>query len=116
MHIWLQYSANNIFCLYIYSNMKVDIKKSNRSDKKYMAIFTDDDNKKKTIHFGASGMDDYTLTGDKLARERYRTRTKKVYDKAKPMSASRLSYEIAWGNSTSIKKNISDYKKKYNYK
>ena len=45
--------------------MKVDIKKSNRSDKKYMAIFTDDDNKKKTIHFGASGMDDYTLTGDK---------------------------------------------------
>ena len=96
--------------------MKVNIKKSNRSDKKYQATFTDDDNKKKTIHFGASGYPDYTLTGDKLARERYRARTKKVYDKAEPMSASRLSFEILWGNSTSISKNIADYKKKYKYK
>jgi len=96
--------------------MKVNIKKSNRSDKKYQATFTDDDNKKKTIHFGASGYPDYTLTGDKLARERYRARTRKVYDKAEPMSASRLSFEILWGNSTSISKNIADYKKKYKYK
>ena len=96
--------------------MKVDIKKSNRSDKKLMAVFTDDNNKKKTIHFGAKGMDDYTLTGNKDARSRYRARTKKVYDKAEPMSASRLSFEILWGDSTSIKKNIADYKKKYGYK
>jgi len=96
--------------------MKVDIKKSNRSDKKLMAVFTDDNNNKKTIHFGAKGMDDYTLTGNKDARSRYRARTKKVYDKAEPMSASRLSFEILWGDSTSIKKNIADYKKKYNYK
>ena len=95
--------------------MRVDVKKSDKKDKKYMAVFTDDD-KNKTIHFGASGMDDYTLTGDKLARERYRARTKKVYDKAKPMSASRLAGDILWGDSTSIKKNISDYKKKYGYK
>ena len=95
--------------------MRVDVKKSDKKDKKYVAVFTDDD-KKKTIHFGASGMDDYTLTGDKLARERYRARTKKVYDKAKPMSASRLAGDILWGDSTSIKKNISDYKKKYGYK
>ncbi len=96
--------------------MKVDIKKSNRSDKKLMAVFTDDNNNKKTIHFGAKGMDDYTLTGNKDARSRYRARTKKVYDKAEPMSASRLSFEILWGDSTSIKKNIADYKKKYGYK
>jgi len=32
------------------------------------------------------------------------------------MSASRLSFEILWGDSTSIKKNIADYKKKYGYK
>ena len=96
--------------------MKVNIKKSDKKEKKLMAVFTDDDNKKKTIHFGSAGMDDYTLTGDKLARERYRTRTKKVYDKAEPMSASRLSYEIAWGNSTSLSKNIASYKKKYGFK
>ena len=96
--------------------MKVNIKKSDKKEKKLMAVFTDDNNKKKTIHFGSAGMDDYTLTGDKLARERYRARTRKVYDKAEPMSASRLSYEIAWGNSTSLSKNIASYKKKYGFK
>ena len=95
--------------------MRVDIKKSDKKEKKYQATFTDDDNKKKTIHFGSAGMEDYTLTGDKKQRERYRARTKKVYDKAEPMSASRLSYEIAWGNSTSLATNIKNYKKKYGY-
>jgi len=96
--------------------MKVDIKKSDKKEKKYVAIFTDKNNKKKSIYFGASGYPDYTLTGNKDARSRYRARTKKVYDKAEPMSASRLSFEILWGDSTSIKKNIADYKKKYGYK
>jgi len=95
--------------------MKVNIKKSDKKEKKLMAVFTDDDNKKKTIHFGSAGMDDYTLTGDKLARERYRARTKKVYDKAEPMSASRLSGDILWGDSTSLATNITKYKKKYGY-
>jgi hypothetical protein len=96
--------------------MKVNIKKSDKKEKKLMAVFTDDNNKKKTIHFGSAGMDDYTLTGDKLARERYRARTKKVYDKAEPMSASRLSGDILWGDSTSLATNIKNYKKKYGYK
>ena len=96
--------------------MKVQIKKSDKKDKKYMAIFIDDNDKKTTVYFGASGYADYTLTGDKKQRERYRARTKTVYDKAEPISASRLSQEILWGNSTSIKQNIKDYKNKYGYK
>ena len=96
--------------------MKVNIKKSDKKEKKLMAVFTDDDNKKKIIYFGASGYPDYTLTGDKEQRERYRTRTKKVYDKAEPMSASRLSGDILWGDSTSLATNIKNYKKKYGYK
>ena len=96
--------------------MKVNIKKSDKKEKKLMAVFTYDDNKKKTIHFGSAGMDDYTLTGDKEQRERYRARTKKVYDKAKPMSASRLSGDILWGDSTSLATNNKNYKKKYSYK
>ena len=95
--------------------MRVDIKKSDKKEKKYQATFTDDDNKKKIIYFGASGYPDYTLTGDKEQRERYRTRTKKVYDKAEPMSASRLSGDILWGDSTSLATNIKNYKKKYGY-
>jgi len=41
--------------------MKLKIKVSDKKDKKYEAIFIDDNNKKKTIHFGAKGYPDYTL-------------------------------------------------------
>ncbi len=61
-------------------------------------------------------MDDYTITKNKDQRERYRARTKKVYDKSNPMSASKLAGDILWGNSTSVATNIKDYKKKYGYK
>ena len=94
--------------------MRVDVKKSDKKDKKYMAVFMGDD-KKKTIHFGLKGSTTYLDTGDKKLRDAYRARHRAVYNKAKPMSASRLSYEIIWGNSTSLSKNISDYKKKYGY-
>jgi len=94
--------------------MEVSIKPSNLKDKKYTAVFQDGD-KKKTINFGAKGFNDYTLTGDKKARDSYRARHKKVFDKAPPMSASHLSYLILWGDSTDINKNIKDYKKKYGF-
>ncbi len=42
-----------------------------------MAVFKYDDGKTKTTHFGAAGMDDYTLTKDKEQRKRYRERHKK---------------------------------------
>ena len=46
--------------------MKVQIKKSDKKDKKYMAIFiNDNDNKKKTIHFGLKNSTTYLDTGDK---------------------------------------------------
>ena len=54
-------------------------------------------------------------TGDKKLREAYRARHKAVYNKSPPMSASRLSYEIIWGDSTDINKNIASYKKKYKF-
>jgi len=80
-----------------------------------MAVFMDDD-KKKTIHFGLKGSTTYLDTGDKKLRDAYRARHRAVYNKAKPMSASRLSFEIIWGDSTSLSKNITDYKNKYGYK
>jgi len=96
--------------------MEVSIKPSNLKDKKYTAIYYDGDKKVKTIHFGAKGMNDYTLTGDKKARDSYRARHKKVFDKAQPMSASHLSYLILWGDSKSVGTNIKNYKKKYGFK
>ena len=96
--------------------MNVKIEKSDRKDKRFVAIFSDKDGKKiKTTHFGAKGMDDYTLTGDKKAREKYRVRHKKDLDTKDPTRAGYLSYYILWGDSTSRDKNIKDYKKRFNF-
>ena len=57
--------------------IKVKITKSYKKEKKLKAVFTYPDGKTKTTHFGQSGADDYTLTKDKDARERYRKRHKK---------------------------------------
>jgi len=94
--------------------MKMTVKPSNKSGKKYMAIFEKKNGRTKTTHFGASGMDDYTLTGDKDARSRYRSRHRKDLQTNDPTRAGYLSYYILWGNSTSLRKNISTYKKRFN--
>lgn len=95
--------------------MKIVISNSTNKDKKLMAQFFDGDKKIKTTHFGAKGMDDYTLTGDKKARDNYRTRHKKDLDTKDPTRAGYLSYYILWGDSTSRDKNIKDYKKRFNF-
>ena len=92
----------------------IDIKKSDREKKKYMAIFEDDEGKRKTTHFGLKGANDFTLTGDKEARKRYRERHKKDLATKDPTRAGYLSYFILWGDSTSLNKNIADYKKRFN--
>lgn len=91
----------------------LNIKKSDKPEKKYVANFQDGEKSKK-IYFGSAGMDDYLTTKDKAQRDRYRARTKSVYNKAPPVSASRLAGDILWGNSTSLNENIKNYKKKYN--
>lgn len=95
--------------------MKLVVSKSTKKDKKLMAVFYDNEKKVKTIHFGLRGSTTYLDTGDKKLREAYRARHKKVYDKSPPMSASRLSYEIIWGDSRDLNQNIKDYKKKYGF-
>ena len=41
--------------------MKMVVKKSDKPNKKLMAVFTKDNGRTKTTHFGAKGMDDYDL-------------------------------------------------------
>ena len=93
--------------------MKMVIKKSTKAGKKYMAIFTG--KIKKTTHFGSKGMSDYTLSKDKEQRARYRTRHKKDLRTRDPMRAGYLSYYLLWGESTSLRENIKNYKKRFNY-
>ena len=92
----------------------LDVKDSTKADKKLMAIFESDTGRKKTTHFGAKGMDDYTITHDKQQRDRYRTRHKKDLETGDPTKAGFLSYYILWGDSTSRQTNINSYKKKFN--
>jgi len=96
--------------------MKMIIKKSDKSGKKYMAVFEKDNGRSKTTHFGQAGAPDYTLTGDKERRRLYRQRHQKDLKTNDPTRAGYLSYYILWGNSTSIQKNIRDYKKRFNLK
>ncbi len=90
------------------------IKKSDNPKKKLMAIFTDEKGKSKKTYFGAAGMSDYTIHKDKERRERYRARHKKDLKTNDPTRAGYLSYNLLWGDSTSLKQNINTYRKKFN--
>ena len=96
--------------------VSVKISKSNKQGKKLMAVFTMDSGRTKTTHFGAAGMDDYTKTKDKEQRTRYRQRHKKDLQTKDPTRAGYLSYYILWGESTSLRDNISSYKKRFKLK
>ena len=95
---------------------KLVISPSEKKDKKYKAVFTMENGRTKTTHFGSKGMSDYTINKDKERRKRYRDRHEKDLRTKDPMRAGYLSYYILWGNSTSLKKNISDYKKRFKFK
>ena len=81
---------------------------------KYTAIFLQDNGRKKTTKFGAKGMDDYTIKGDKEQRDRYRTRHKKDLATKDPSRSGFLSFHILWGQSNSLEANIASYKKRFN--
>ncbi len=90
------------------------VKKSDKPGKKLMAVFTKDKGRTKTTYFGQAGADDYTIKKDKQQRTRYRTRHKKDLTTGDYTRAGYLSYYLLWGDSTSLKENINNYKKKFN--
>ena len=93
----------------------LSINKSTKKNKKLSAIFENKKTKRtKTVHFGSAGMADYTITKNKEQRERYRKRHQKDLKTNDPTRAGYLSYYILWGDSTSRKTNIADYKKRFN--
>ena len=92
----------------------IKLEKLKTGIKKYKATFKLDNGKTKSTSFGASGMNDYTLTGDKEARSRYRKRHAKDLKTNDPTRAGYLSYYILWGDTTSVQKNLKSYKKRFN--
>ena len=96
--------------------VSVVIKKSTKPEKKMMAIFTLENGKNKTVHFGQAGAPDYTITKNKEQRARYIARHRKNENWQSPMTAGSLAKHILWGESVALKTNISDYKKKFKLK
>ena len=95
--------------------IKVIIKKSNKEGKKLMAIFTMDNGRTRTTHFGASGMDDYTKTRDKEQKQRYLKRHRRNENWNNPLSAGALSRWILWNKESKVA-SINDFKRRFNLK
>lgn len=95
----------------------VSITKSDR-DKKFKAVFTNKEGKKKTIHFGAKGMSDYTIHKDEKRKARYLARHNPKVTKENwsvPDTPASLSRWILW-NKKSYNESLKDYKKRFKLK
>ncbi len=96
---------------------KMIVKKSDKPKKKYVAVFTDSSSgKTKQTYFGSAGMTDYLISKEKDRRDRYRSRHKKDLRTKDPTRAGYLSYYLLWGDSTSLRTNLSAYKKRFGFK
>ena len=92
----------------------ISVSPSTRKDKKLVAIFEMENGRLKRTHFGQRGASDYTIHKDKERRELYRNRHEKDLDTQDPTRAGYLSWYLLWGDSTSLKKNIQQFKRKFN--
>lgn len=92
----------------------LSVEKSPNPAKKLRATFQTDSGRLKHTDFGAAGMDDFTLTKNLEQRDRYRARHQKDLRTGDPTRAGYLSYWILWGPYTSVRENVTYYKRKYN--
>lgn len=96
-------------------NIKLDIVSSRNKNKKFDAIYTDLNGKFLIVPFGQKGASDYTTNFSDEKRINYLKRHHKNENWDNPFTSGSLSRYILWGNSTNINKNISDFKKLFNF-
>lgn len=93
----------------------IKIVRSSRPDKKLMAVFEDcATGRRKTTHFGAKGMSDYTIHKDADRKKRYMTRHRANEKWGDPVTAGALSRWVLW-NKPTLKASIADYKKRFGF-
>jgi len=88
----------------------VSITPSHRKDKKLVAKFAEPT---KTVHFGMKGSTTYIDDKDPARRKAYLDRHRENETWYNPTSPGALASWILWGKSTSMKKNIADFKKRF---
>lgn len=90
----------------------VSVSPSDRSDKKYKAVFEAENGKRKTVHFGQKGANDFTITRDEKAKAAYRARHRGDLKTNDPTSPAYLSYFISW-NKPTLQESIVDYRRRF---
>ena len=90
------------------------LSKSDKKDKKYKVV-VEKDNKKKTIHFGAKGMSDYTKNKDPARKSNYESRHKAREDWTKSgiTTAGFWAKHILW-NKPTIDESVKSTEKRFN--
>jgi hypothetical protein len=88
--------------------MNIIITKSIRKDKKDMAIV----NNNKTIHFGATGYEDFTTHKDEKIKQNYITRHKKNENWTDPNTPGFYAKNILW-NKPTTQASINDTNSKF---
>lgn len=93
--------------------MEIILRKSNKPNKKFMATIDG----KKTIHFGAKGMSDFTIHKDPKRKERYiaRHKARENWTKSGIKTAGYWSKHILW-NKPSLRESIKNIEKRDNIK
>ena len=93
------------------------------SVKKWTAVFKYDDGRKKTVHFGDRRYQDYTQHHDMRRRDDYIRRHggegkdgEPIEDWESPDNAGSLSAWLLWGEHTSFKDNLKEFKKYFELK
>jgi len=95
--------------------MRFHLEPANDGVHKWVGVFTDPVEKhERRIPFGAKGYSDYTQHKNPLRRERYIARHKAREDWNNPMTAGALSKYILWGESTDIRRNVRQFKNRFN--
>ena len=89
----------------------ISITPSNRPEKKYMAVF-EDNGRRKTTHFGATGYTDFIKSGDVERKARYIARHQNKENWSDPTSAGALSRFVLW-NKRTLSASIADYKNRF---
>ena len=85
--------------------MLLKIEKSNRLNKRFMAIFSNG----KKIHFGLKGGSTYIDHYNVLKRLNYLKRHEVNENWDDPYTAGTLAAYLLWGNNTSLKDNIKEF-------
>ena len=85
---------------------------STRTSKKLMAVFTLDNDRTRTVHFGSAGASDFTQHRDPVRKRQYLARHAPREHWENPMTAGALARWILWNKET-LPSSIDDYTRRF---